>query len=81
MQKVIVFHVDYVRKIKRPIGEVVERRKKYRPENLTGLLVIARQKFSSTPQDAFQTALDSKLQYLDDRLQYHGTWMTGANIS
>ncbi|MBM2828053.1 MAG: hypothetical protein HW408_585 [Actinobacteria bacterium] len=63
MQKVIVTQVDYVNKIRKPIGEIVERRKKYRPNNMMGLLVIARQKFSSNPQDAFQTALDSMLQY------------------
>ena len=67
MQKVIVVQVDYVNKIKKPIGEVMERRNKYRPNNMMGLLVIARQKFSSTPQDAFQTTLDSNLQYLGDK--------------
>ena len=69
MQKVIVTQVDYVNKIRKPIGEIVERRKKYRPNNMMGLLVIARQKFSSNPQDAFRTILDSKFQYIivDDR--------------
>jgi hypothetical protein len=58
MHTVTVFRVDYVRKLKSPIGTVEERREKDRPGNLTGLLRIARKAFSSTPQEAFQTALD-----------------------
>jgi hypothetical protein len=66
MQVVIVYRVDYVKKVKIPIGMVKERRKKDRPENLLGLLRIARMTFSSTPQEAFQIALDKK--YLSGRL-------------
>ena len=58
MQRVNVYRVDYVRKSKIPIGTVVERRKKERPENLTGLLYIARKTYSATPQEAFQIVLD-----------------------
>lgn len=55
---VTVYHVDYVKQKKIPIGAVVERRKKNRRENLAGLLRIAREKYSSTPQEAFQTAVE-----------------------
>ena len=63
MQKVIVYSVDYVKKVKKPVGEVLERRRSFRPDNLTGLLVLARNKFSSNPQDAFHITIDSRLQY------------------
>jgi hypothetical protein len=56
---VTVFHVDYVKQKKIPIGTVVERRKKDRPDNMAGLLRMAREKYSSTPQEAFQTAVDA----------------------
>jgi len=65
LQTVTVYRVDYVKKEKRPIGTVRERRKTDRPENLTGLLQIARKIFSSTPQEAFQIALDKE--YLSGR--------------
>jgi len=58
VKTVTVYHVDYVKQKKIPIGAVVERRKKDRPENLAGLLRIAREKYSSTAQEAFQTAVD-----------------------
>jgi len=60
-RNVTVFHVDYVKQKKIPIGTVVERRKKDRPENMAGLLRIAREKYSSTPQEAFQTAVDASV--------------------
>jgi hypothetical protein len=59
VKTVTVYHVDYVNQKKIPIGTVVERRKRNRPENLAGLLRIAREKYSSTPQEAFQTAVDA----------------------
>lgn len=59
VKTVTVYHVDYVKQKKIPIGTVVERRKRSRPENLAGLLRIARKKYSSTPQEAFQTAVDA----------------------
>jgi hypothetical protein len=61
VKTVTVFHVDYVKQKKIPIGTVVERRKKDRPENMAGLLRIAREKYSSTPQEAFQTAVDASV--------------------
>src|SRR4030066_2029753 len=60
VKTVTVYHVDYVKHKKIPIGAVVERRKKDRPENLAGLLRIAGEKYSSTPQEAFQTAVDGR---------------------
>jgi len=65
VKTVTVYHVDYVKQKKIPIGAVVERRKKDRPENLAGLLRIAREKYSSTPQEAFQTALGGPTLFLD----------------
>jgi hypothetical protein len=64
MQTVTVYRVDSVSKSKIPVGTVEERRKTDRPENLTGLLKIARKAYSSTPQEAFQIALDEN--YLSD---------------
>lgn len=65
MQRVIVYSMDYVKRVKKPVGEVLERRKSFRPDNLSGLLVIARKKFSSNPQDAFQITIDSGVQYIN----------------
>ena len=60
VKTVTVYHVDYVKQKKIPIGALEERRKKEPPENLAGLLRIAREKYSSTPQEAFQTAVDGR---------------------
>ena len=59
VKTITVYHIDYVKQKKIPIGTVVERRNKNRPENLAGLLRVARKKYSSTPQEAFQTAVDA----------------------
>jgi hypothetical protein len=56
---ITVFRVDYVKKMKRPIGTVKERRQTSRPDNLSGLLQLARKTFSTSPQEAFQIALDT----------------------
>lgn len=56
---ITVFRVDYVKKVKKPIGTVRERRQSIRPENLSGLLHLARKTFSTSPQEAFQIALDT----------------------
>ena len=56
-----VFFVDYVKREKIPIGKVVERRKKNRPNNLLGLLKIARKTFAFRPEDAFRVVLDKKV--------------------
>jgi len=58
MRNVTVYRVDYVRKTKVPIGQVVERRRSDRGDNLIGLLRLARKSFSSSPQEAIQTAVD-----------------------
>jgi len=65
VKTVTVYHVDYVKQKKFAIGTVAERRKWNRPENLAGLLRIAREKYSSTPQEAFQTALGGPTLFLD----------------
>lgn len=61
---ITVFRVDYVKKMKRPIGTVIERRQTRRPGNLSGLLQLARKTFSTSPQEAFQIALDTRSLHL-----------------
>jgi hypothetical protein len=56
---ITVFHVDYATKLKKPVGMVKERRQRSRPDNLAGLLHLARKTFSSSPQEAFQIVLDT----------------------
>ena len=58
MRPVSVYRVDYVKKTKVRLGTVVERRTKYRGDNLLGLLHLARIRFASSPQEAFLTTLD-----------------------
>ncbi|MBI5577274.1 MAG: hypothetical protein HY896_13060 [Deltaproteobacteria bacterium] len=58
MRPVTVYRVDYAKKTRVVIGTVIERRGKDRGNNLKGLLFLARKMFSSTPQEAFLTALD-----------------------
>lgn len=58
MRNVTVYKVNYVRKTKVPIGSVVERRGKERGNNFIGLLRMARKSFSSSPEEAFQIAID-----------------------
>jgi hypothetical protein len=57
VENVTVYRVDYVRKSKIPIGQVVERRAKERGGNLFGLLRMARKTFASTPEEAFHIAV------------------------
>ncbi len=61
LRDVTVYRVNYVRNFKIPIGTISERREKDRPENLLGLLMVARKRYSSTPQEAFQTVIDATL--------------------
>lgn len=58
MQSVTVYRIDYVKKTRVPIGTVVERRKKDRGDSLLGLLRVARQAYSTSPQDNIQIAID-----------------------
>lgn len=58
MQAFTVYLIDYVKQEKTPIGLVVERRKKNRPDNLLGLLKMARKSFAVSPQEAFQIVLE-----------------------
>jgi hypothetical protein len=60
MKPVSVYRVDYVRKTKVRIGTVMERRKRERGDNLTGLLFLARKMFAASPQEAFLIALDGQ---------------------
>ena len=58
MKPISVYRVDYVKKTKVRIGMVVERRRSERGDNMSGLLLLARKTFASSPQEAFLTALD-----------------------
>jgi hypothetical protein len=59
MKTIPVYRVDYVRKLKVPIGSVVERREKERGDNIIGLLRMARNSFSSSPEEALHIAIDA----------------------
>ena len=54
MKTLKVYQVDYVRKTKKPIGVVEERRKSVRPGNETGLLRLARKQFAESADEAFR---------------------------
>lgn len=60
MRTVTVYRVDYVKKTKVPIGEVRERRKKNRGDNLLGLLRLARKIYGTGPEDAIHIAVDNR---------------------
>ena len=60
MKPVSVYRVDYVRKTKVRIGTVLERRRKDRGDNLSGLLFLARKMFAASPQEAILIALDGQ---------------------
>jgi len=47
-----VYRVNYEQSTKEPIGKIVERRKSSRHNNQIGLLQLARQRFSSTTDEA-----------------------------
>ncbi len=53
-----VYRVDYVTRMKIPIGTVTERRSQPRGSaNLIGLLKLARQIFGKSPEDQFRIIL------------------------
>ena len=54
MKTVKVYQVVYVRKTKKPIGVVEERRGSSRPENEAGLLRLARKKFAASADEAYR---------------------------
>ncbi len=60
MKNITVYHVDYVRKTKVPIGTVIERRTRERGDNILGLLRLARKAYSSSPQEALNIAIDAR---------------------
>ena len=61
MQTFTVYIVDYLKREKLPIGKVIERRKKNRPNNLLGLLTIARKNFALRPEEAFNVVLEKNV--------------------
>ena len=56
-----VYSVNYLDREKTPIGRVLERRNKYRPNNLLGLLKIARKAFVDNPEKAFHVVLEKRV--------------------
>lgn len=54
MKTVKVYQVDYVRKTKKPIGVIEERRGSARPDNEAGLLRLARRRFAASADEAFR---------------------------
>jgi hypothetical protein len=56
-----VYSVNYVEREKSPIGSVIERRYKYRPDNLLGLLKVARKAFAGNPEKAFKVVLEKNV--------------------
>jgi len=58
MKNVTVYVVNYVHKMKTPIGSMVERREADRGDNLLGLLKRARKQYASTPDTAFRICLE-----------------------
>ena len=58
MKNVTVCVVDYVHKMKTPIGSMMERREADRGDNLMGLLKRASKLYASTPDTAFQICLE-----------------------
>lgn len=58
MKTVQVYEVDYVRKTKRPIGFIEERRKSDRPDNLSGLVRLARRKYAGSAEEAFRIVVN-----------------------
>jgi len=58
MKIVTVYAVDYVKKMKTPVGSMVERRKADRGDNLLGLLKLARKQYASTPDAALRICLE-----------------------
>lgn len=61
MHGYIVYSVNYVEREKTPIGGVIERRNKYRPDNLLGLLKVARKAFAGNPEKAFKVVLEKNV--------------------
>jgi len=61
MQTFTVYIVDYLKREKLPIGKVIERREKNRPNNLLGLLTVARKNFAIRPEEAFNVVLEKNV--------------------
>jgi hypothetical protein len=61
MYSYLVYSVNYVEREKTPIGSIFERRNKYRPNNLLGLLKVARKAFAGNPEKAFHVVLEKNV--------------------
>lgn len=53
-----VYKVNYVKHSRVPLGKVVERRNRNRPNNLLGLLRVARKTFGFSPNYDMHIVLD-----------------------
>lgn len=60
MRTVTVYRVDYVRKTREAIGEIVERREAVRERSFLGMLLLARRLYATDPEDAIHIALDGR---------------------
>lgn len=58
METYSVYRVDYVKHSRVPLGSVVERRRKKRPNNFLGLLKVARKTFGHSPNYDVRIVLD-----------------------
>jgi hypothetical protein len=57
-----VYRVDYLTKMKIPIGTIIERRSKPRgPESHFGLMKLARQTFAQSPEDQVRIVVGEEL--------------------
>ena len=56
-----VYSMNYVEREKTPIGIVFERRNTYRPNNLLGLLKVARKAFVGNTEKAFHVVLEKNV--------------------
>lgn len=59
MRVVTVYRVDFNRKIKYPVGVVLEQRQTERGENYKDLLRLARRTFARDTEDAINIVIDS----------------------
>jgi hypothetical protein len=56
-----VYSVNYAGREKTAIGGVIERRNKFRPGNLLGLLKVARKAFAGNTEKAFKVVLEKNV--------------------
>lgn len=55
-----VYRVDYITKMKIPIGTVMERRSQPRAANHLGLMKLARKMFAQSPEDRIRIIVEEE---------------------